>query len=246
MKIVAPLVLAASALASSTLHASVLKLGDTLTITPGAAQFDSYGRIVNVTAGSYFGADLNGNKAITANEKAPLAQGTTGIVIGQTSTPGANHTGLPLPGDSNAVTAPTAYFSNTGSFYFDIAPVGGTDAGLDMRGWRFAWAGVPNIPLGDLAWQPTNCADLGCTGHSFANGLGWLRWSGIYGDAYALDYTATIPPGDPSGLGGIEAYFHFEGHVLRSAAVPEPGALGLVFAGALPWLAFAARRRKTG
>ena len=235
------LVLAASALVSFDLYAAILSVGDRLTIAPGVVTHDSYGNLLDIASGSYFGVDTNGNKKITGTEKTALAEGTTGIVVGRTSTPGANHSGSPVAGDTNAVTAPTDYFGNAGSFYFMLAPTGGTDTGLDLSGWRFAWLDIPSIELGDLAWQPANCADLGCTGHLFANGVGWLRWSGVYGDTYTLDHTATIPPLDPSGFGGVQTYFHFEGRVL--ATVPEPGSDWLFFAGALPWLASAARRR---
>jgi hypothetical protein len=222
-------------------QAAMLNFGDTLTIDTGVSSYDSYGNTTNVTSGSYFGVDTNGNRRIDGYEKTSLSQGTTGLVIGATSTPGAYHIGAPLPTDTNEVTAPDFFNVSTGSWYFTVAPTGGTEAGLDMSGWTWAWNLVPNIPLGDIAWQPGNCADLGCSGYTFTDGIGRLQWDGVDGHAYIIDFASTVPDGDPSGFGGVQLYTHLEGTVL--VAVPEPTPT-LLFAAALPILFGLTRRRK--
>ena len=231
---------ATGALLAASAHAAALNPGDRLTIDTGNAVFDGDGNVADVSVGSWFGVDANGNLSLEGREKTALAQGTTGIVVGQISVPGANHSGEPLPGDSNAVTAPSWFFGNTGSWFFASAPGGSVEAGFDMSGWSFGWASVPRIPLGSGAWQPGNCAELGVCGHTFENGIGWFRWSGVYGAPYTLDFTSTVPNGDPSGTGGTQWYTHLEGRVLP---VPEP-APGWLFAGAIPLVAILARRRR--
>jgi len=219
--------------------AAALNNGDVLTITTGAAIEDANGDIVGFS-GSYYGTDNNGNSSISNPEKTVLSQGTTGLVIGVTSTPGAFHTGPPTASDSNAVTAPDTFFLETGSWYFDIAPTGSTESGLNMSGWDWAWNGSYSTGLGGLAWQPTNCAALGCSGYTFQNGVGRLQWDGVYGHAYTLDTTSTVPNGDPSGWGGVKFYTHLEGTV---TAVPEPAPAWLFSAALLVMLGIAKRRQ---
>ena len=218
-------------------HAATLNNGDILTITTPSFDPDGY---VIPDSGSYYGVDGLGNSTIAAAEMTPLSQGTTGLVIGVTSTPGASHSGYPTAGDTNAVTAPDYFFSDTGSWYFTIAPTGGTDSGLDMSGWNWAWNGISSIPLGSGAWQPANCATLGCAGYTFTEGIGRLQWDGVYGDPYTLDFASTVAPGDPSGFGGVHFYTHLQGVV----AVPEPAPAWL-FGSALLVLLGMARTRKS-
>lgn len=228
-----------SSVVSLETQAVALNNGDVLTITTGQGLYDTNGNPISVI-GSYYGVDTNGDNNISQNEKILLAQGTTGLVIGALSTPGAFHSGLPTPSDSNAVTAPDVFFGNTGSWYFDIAPTGSTESGLNMSGWDWAWNGLYSWGLGGLAWQPTNCADLGCSGYTFQNGVGRLQWDGVYGHAYTLDTTSTVPLGDPSGCGGCQFYTHLEGTV---TAVPEPSPVWL-FGSALLVLFGIAKHRK--
>jgi len=236
----AALLAAISASACLDTQAAALNNGNVLSIATGVYTYDVDGYPANITSGSYYGVDTNGNNKIEGVEKTQLAQGTTGLVIGVTSTPGAYHSGAIEPGDTNAVTAPDLFFSNTGSWYFDIAPTGSTESGLNMLGWDWAWNGLYSTGLGGLAWQPGNCVELGCSGYTFQNGVGRLQWDGVYGHAYTLDTTSSVPNGDPSGLGGVRFYTHLEGVV----AVPEPAQIWL-FAAALPILFGLARKRKT-
>ena len=207
-----------SSVASLESQAVALNNGDVLTITTGQEFYDTAGDISGFS-GSYFAVDLNYNGNITDVEKMVLSQGTTGLVIGVTSSPGAYHPGSPVPGDSNAVTAPDVFLGNTGSWYFDVAPTGSTETGLNAQGWDWAWNASYDTGLGGLAWQPGNCDSLGCSGYTFLDGVGRLQWDGVYGHTYTLDITSTVPVGDPSGLAGLRFYTHLGGTV---TAVPEP------------------------
>lgn len=223
----AALLAAIGATACLETQAAALNNGNVLSIATGVYTYDADGYPANITSGSYYGVDTNGNNNIEGVEKTQLAQGTTGLVIGVTSIPGE-------------VTAPDTFFGNTGYWMFTIAPTGSTEAGLNMGGWNWPWNGIPSIPLGTGAWQPGNCAALGCAGYTFTNSIGRLQWDGVYGHAYTLDFASTVPVGDPSGFGGVQFYTHLEGAV----AVPEPTP-ALLFVVALPILFGLARKRKT-
>ena len=230
-----------SSVASFETQAATLNNGDVLTITAGQKLFDTNGSFADIGSGSYYGVDWDPiDGKIGGVEKVALAQGTTGLVIGAISTPGAYHIGLPTARDRNAVTAPDILSGSTGSWYFDIAPTGSTETGLDMRGWDWAWAYSYTTGLGGLAWQPANCAALGCSGYTFVDGVGRLQWDGVYGHSYTLDNTSTIPPGDPSGMGGIRFYTHLEGTV---TAVPEPSPVWLFGTGLLVLFGIAKHRK---
>ena len=237
--ITAALFAAIGSSASLEAMAAALNNGDVLTITTGSPIEDGNGDYIGFS-GSWYGVDTSGNSSISNYEKIVLAQGTTGLVIGMTSTPGAFHSGSPTPSDSNAVTAPDVFLGETGSWYFDIAPTGSTESGLNMSGWDWAWNGTYSTNLGGLAWQPTNCAALGCSGYIFQNGVGRLQWDGVYGHAYTLDTTSTVPNGDPSGFGKVKFYTHLEGTV---TAVPEPAPVWLFGSALLVMLGIAKRRQ---
>lgn len=232
---------AALALAFGTLsvasYAAVLNNGDVLHITSGVAA-DGGG----VASGSYYGVDSDGDGAITTVEKTLLSEGTTGLVIGAITTPGATHGGPPTADDTNEITAPDYFFGSTGSWYSTIPITGSTTAGLDMSGWNWPWNGIPSIPLGSGAWQPTNCAALGCTGYTFTDGVGRLQWDGVYGHGYTLDFASAVPLGDPSGFGGVGFYTHLEGNVVASP-VPAPAAVWLFGSGLAGFAAFVRRKR---
>ena len=224
--------------ASPHVLAATLNNGDVLTIATGQIVTDSNGNPINISSGSYYGVDTNGDNRIGGTEKTVLSQGTTGLVIGVTSVAGASHSGCPTASDTNEVTAPDCFFGNTGSWHFTVAPTGSTEGGMNMSGWNWPWNGVPSIPLGSGAWQPLNCADLGCSGYTFTEGIGRLQWDGVYGHAYTLDFASTVPDGDPSGFGGVHFYTHLEGTV-----VPEPAAVWMFGAGLLVLLGMARARR---
>jgi hypothetical protein len=217
-------------------HALTLNAGDTLYIDAGVNAYDSNGNFTNVSSGSWFAMDVNGNGKIAGTEKVALSQGTTGLVIGMTTWVGASHSGPVAPGDSNAITAPWEFFGSTGSDYVTHAVTGSTETGLDFSGWTVTWNGVPTIPMGSGAW-----------GTGYSDGVGnfsagsWY-WSGNNFDmpfiTYTLDYHATVPLGDPSGFGGVQYALHLE-----ALPVPEASTYGMMLAG-LGLVSFAVRRRK--
>jgi hypothetical protein len=218
-----------SALCTQSIHAANLNTGDVLTIDTGIPVFDGNGVQSDVISGSWFALDENVNGQISGNEKEALSMGTTGLVIGLTTTPGASHSGCPVTGDSNSIDAPWCHFDNTGSDYINGIPVtGGTATGLDMRGWTVTWNGaaVPFIPY---TW-----------GTGFSYGIGNFVWDETYGHGYTLDFHARTC-GDPSGFCDEPGYaLHLQGVV----SVPEASTEGMMLAG-LSVLVYVGRRRAT-
>ncbi len=215
-----PSFMLAGLVASFSVNAAILNLDDTLTINTGIPTFDVFGDQIEITQGSWFAINLNGNARVDGFEKVALSQGTDGIVVGMTTSPGAYHAGLVLPSDSNAVTAPWVFFGNTGSDYI-VVPISGGTQGVDMSGWRAAWLTISDLSLGSGAW-----------GSGFLDGIGNFAWNGQDGAAYTLDYRATIPQSDPNGFGGLQYALHLEGIVQR-ASIPEPTTIALIGAGLL-------------
>lgn len=220
-----------TALASVSAQAANVNTGDTLTITTGVPIVNTSGTTTGVS-GSWFGMDTNSNGSIQQSEKTPLAQGTTGLVIGVTTTAGASHGGAPTAGDTNAITKPWLFNSSTGSDYVTTAVTGGTTTGLNFSGWTVTWNGIPAINMGGGAW-----------GTGYSNGVANFVWDGVYGHSYILDYHATVPVGDPSNFGGTKYALHLEGFVQAAAPVPVPAAVWLLGSG-LVGLVGVARRRK--
>ncbi|MHB8453984.1 MAG: VPLPA-CTERM sorting domain-containing protein [Acidiferrobacterales bacterium] len=225
--------------ASVTSYAATVNSGDTLTITAGVTTYDSAGIPIGTT-GSYFGLDPYHNLTITPQWQTAISQGSTGLVIGTTTAAGASHSGAPVAGDTNAIDAPWVWYGDTGSDYLTVAVTGSTTNGLNLSGWTITWNGGPAIPLGSGAWQPVDCSTLGCTGHTFTDGNAMFTWDGIYGDAYSLNYAATVPGGDPSGFVSTLYYLHLEGVV---KPVPLPAAIWLLGSGLLGLVGFAKRKR---
>jgi hypothetical protein len=225
-------------------HAATLNNGDTLTIATGITTDSNDDPLpIGAVSGSWFAIDGNGDGAIAVGETESLSQGTTGLVIGQPTTPGANSC-CDYPGATNAITAPTSFLGTIGSFYTKTGVTGSTTSGLDMSGWSFVYNGLPANPgveLGTGAWTPTNAAAAGMAASGYTNGIGVFSWDGVYGHSYTLDYTATVPTGNPSGFGGYKWAFHLTGTV-PTAAVPEATTYGMMLAG-LGLVGFAARRR---
>jgi hypothetical protein len=209
-------------------HAISLYSGTILTINTGmpVGFTDSEGFIqTDVSPGSWFAMDLNGNSKISGPEKNALSQGTTGITIGRSNT---------APGE---ITEPFGYFGQSGDNRVYTAITGGTD-GLDMSGWRVTWNGN-TIDMSAGAW-----------GTGYANGVANFVWGGIDGGAYTLDYHATVPFGDPSGFGGVKYALHLEGCVIgtpettcQTTPIPEASTYGMLLAG-LGLVGAAATRRK--
>ncbi len=234
-------------LASLTTYAATVNNTEYLTITPGAATYSTGSSPIVIGAtGSYFGMDTNKDSKIQLSELDMLSQGTTGLVFGVTTAQGASHSGVPVATDTNAIDAPWAFFGNTGSSYLKVAVSGSTSSGasaggLNLSGWTVTWNGIPAINMGGGAWQPLNCsaAWMQCTGHTFTNGNAEFTWDGVLGDAYTLNYAATVPAGDPSGFGGVQYFLHLSGFV---KPVPIPAAVWLLGSGLIGLAGIAGRR----
>jgi len=87
---------AVASLAALPVRAFVVNPGDVLTLATGTGSYDANGELVSVTGGSWFALDANSDFVLAAHEKTLLSQGTTGLVIGAATLPGASHAGLPL------------------------------------------------------------------------------------------------------------------------------------------------------
>lgn len=207
-----------------------LNPGDVLNLDAGVAVYDTAGYQTDVSSGSWFALDMNGDVKISGWEKTALSQGTTGLVIGQATAVGASHAGGRLPGDTNAITAPWELFGNTGSDFTTVGITGSIEAGLDFSGWSVTYNGAVST-LGDGAW-----------GMGFTDGVANFAWDGHYGGRYTLDYAATVPvpQGSIAPFGHTVYRLHLEGTV---QAVPEASTWGMMLAG-LGWVGLAVRRRK--
>ncbi len=211
-------------------HASTLNAGDTLTITPGVTNFvTTYNQPV-VTGGSYFAIDDRGDSTILITDKEPLAQGTAGLVIGATTSPRAidQWKFLNIPGSDSLAFAASGGTSS-----------GSSAGGLNLSGWTMNWNSQV-VSLGGGAWQPVNCSALDCTGHIFTNGNADFAWDGVYGDAYTLNYTATLPAN--SFVPNAQYYLHLEGFV---RPVPLPATGWLFISGLVGVFSFGTYRRQT-
>ena len=224
-------------------HAVAVNTGDKLGITSGVTLYDSLGYQTNVSPGSWFAMDNDKNSKIAGTEKVALSEGTTGLVIGTTTSPGASHIGAPTATDTNAIDDPWYFFGSTGSDYLTVAVTGDTTTGLNMSGWTVTWNGLSTIPMGSGAWTPLNTGVAGMAAGPYTSGIGKFSWNGVYGSTYTLDYTATVPVGDPSGFGGVQYALHLTGTVTAAAPVPEASTYGMMLAG-LGLVGFAVRRRK--
>ncbi len=208
----------------NTAHA-VLATGDILNITSGTIDAN----LGTVNGGSYFGMDMNGNSNIATTEKTAITS-RNGIPIGIAHTATGSHTG-----SNNGSETPAfdiwEFFGNTGMDYFTSAVTDGGSGTLGFSGWRVTWNGIAAINMGAAAFQPGNCAALGCTGWVFTDGTARFQSAGTNGAAYTLDYSATVPPGDVSGFGGVRYYLHLVGTITTVGAITS--SVGTVTAGSL-------------
>lgn len=233
---------------ANTAHA-VLATGDVLTINSGVFDTNGY-----VSGGSYFGMDMSGDGRISIFEKTAINYSTAassgctpgpvsvagGIPIGSTIAASA-HTGC-INGSESPAFDIWEFAGSTGMDFIQTTPV--TDNGnntLNLSGWRVTWNNVPAINMGGGAWQPGNCAALGCSGWTFTDGTARFQWNGVYGSTYILDYTAVVPAGDPSNFGGTYYYLHLEGIV---QAVPIPAAVWLFGSGLFSLMGIVAYKKK--
>lgn len=199
----------------------VLALGLVQAAGAAAATLNAGDRLT-IGSGSFFAVDMDADSNIDPTEKIALSQGTTGIVIGApTHAPGA-------------ITAPWLFLGYAGYDWTSGNAVSGGTGGLDMSGWMVTWNGQ-DIALGTGAWQVLN-ASSGMPTSGYGDGIGILNWNSVYGDAYTLDYTATVQDG---AFMNVQWALHVEGTVVP---VPEASTFGMMLAG-LGLVGIAAARR---
>jgi len=218
------------AVASSSTYAA-LTSGTLLTIDPGqtacvSPASSSSSCITSVTSGSYFGFDLNADGRVTRGEQIAMSPGYDGgLLIGQIQPdPGS----IRIPEVEGAgIDQPWVFFGMTG-WHETTSPVtdltgSGTVRQLDFSGW--------GININGVFWDMGNggTATISCSSSACADG-----------DSYTLDYSATVPVGEPIGFGGVFYQLHLEG---RISAVPVPAAIWL-FGSGLIGLAGVVRARK--
>ena len=196
--------------------------------------------IIDVTGGSYFTMDANGNGKVDIGEKTPFQSAGSygGVHLGSVDTATGSHSGT-INGTESPVYDIWQFFGNTGLDYTTKAITVVTDSGatktLDFSGWTVTWNGIALIPMGG---DPTNfgAADTGLATITCSASTCSVT------SAFTLSYAAHVPLGDPSGFGGVPYTISMVGHVGESA-VPIPAAAWL-FGSGLVGLAAVARRKK--
>ncbi len=190
-----------------------------------------------VKTGSYFGMDTNGSATITPAERTAISQ-NAGLILGTAQAASGSHSGAPNGTESPGIDNAWSFFGNTGMHYSasptNVLSATGNTATIDLSGWGVTWNGIPAINMGSGAWagNANGVADIVCGVDCAA------------GDTYTLDYSATVPAGDPSGFGNVMYNLHLVGTVGTVSAVPVPAAVWL-FGSGLLGLVGVARRKKT-
>ena len=222
-------------------QAAVVNTGDILSVAAGIVTTSgtTTSPVYTVTGGSWFAMDTNGDGLIQASEKVAYSQGTKGIVIGDITTAGPYHSGNPVPGEMNQWVSSWGFFGSTGTFFNTVGITGGTTTGLDLSGLQVAYNNIADINMGGIAWTPGNTAGAGVAAGPYVSGKGIFSWDGVYGDAYTLDYAATVPS-TSAAFPNTKFFLHSQGVV---SAVPLPAAVWLLGSGLLG-LVGVARRKK--
>jgi hypothetical protein len=179
------------------------------------------GSMLNIGEGSFF--TMGGGLVV----RAPGFDGNfitsqQGLVLAAIQTPSGSHSGIPgsTVGENPTVDVPWVFFGNTGMHGTESAThvlsASGNTGTVDMSGWVIAWNGLDSasgkatIPMGSGAWNG-----------ALTDGVAQITCALVcqHGDTYTLDYSATVPDGDPSFFGNTQYYLHLTGTI---SAVPEP------------------------
>jgi len=220
-------ILGSAVLAACTTQAQAsLPVDAVLNFDPGIVECINCGtsyQVDTVKQGSYFGMDTNGSGSVTPNERTALVQGNApigGFKLETVQTASGSHTGAPDGTESTGIDQPWGFFGNTGLHFTTskstvLSDNGTGSATIDMSGWRVTWNAIPAINMGSGTWE----------GNS--DGVGTLTCGNdcSEGDTYILDYSATVPAGDPSGFGNVKYNLHFTGTIGTFNAAPVTTAL---------------------
>ena len=241
------MIMAFTAAGVSTTTQAALTNGSTLNLNSGVetcvAACASSSPVMAISSGSYFAMDMNGNGIINASEKGGLG-GHNGLILGTSQAASGAHTGASgtVSGENPGIDAPWNFAGSTG-MDFTVSPsnvlsASGNQATVDLSGWRVTWNTIAAINMGGGAWNPRGGAAAGPYYNGVANVVCGVDCGN--GDTYALDYSAVVPLGDPSGFGGTHYFLHLEGTV---SAVPVPAAFWLFGSGLIGLMGFARRKK---
>lgn len=162
-----------------------------------------FGVFDTVDAGSYF--NMGGNPAAAVTGIGPLM--LSGVA--QTHNTSDVSLGNAYVGDSRSLFMEDwDYFSAKGTNGHNGLTVSANDTVVDMGTWFVTWSEVPIIDMGGGA-----PAVLACTGGIDPNAC-------ELGENFTLDYSATVPAGDPSGFGGVAYALHLQGTVVSTNNPP--------------------------
>ncbi len=205
----------------------------------------------DVTAGSFFSMDANGNGSVAGNEKVPLvsAGGVSsdkgaGFALhdtfDNTNNPMGSHGGS-INGNESPRGTIWEFFGNTGMDYLTkpMTDLGANPDGshdIDMTGWNVTWNGIDAIPMGG---DPANFGG--------DTGVGLMTCSNAscsQSSTFSLVYDAHVPLGDVSNFGGVAYSLSMTGVIGQNLAhIPVPAAVWL-FGSGLVGLVGVARRKK--
>jgi hypothetical protein len=181
---------------------AALQNGVTLTINIGEGSCAAGGTFPNcnyganvVTSGSFF--NMDGNFGAILDDDIGIVLGTTQPFSGNAPSAGNSY-----DGSGTNITRPWSFFNNLGTNYTISAVDIINDSTLELSGWRVAWGEVPSINMGGGGTGTISCGTC------------------LNGDAYTLDYSAVVPPGDPSGFGGVLYSMHLEGNLVFPGTPP--------------------------
>ena len=237
---------------STTAHSALLA-GMELDFSSGIAS--AYGRVLG---GSYFGMDTNGDGIITIGnqhvpepfERIALAM-YDGLIVGSIQAASGSHTGRPgcvndehLPeptctnnGENPGIDSAWYFFGNTGMHYSASATsIIGDDGSdgtvdLDFSGWGANWFGADiDLSSGAHAGNPDGVPNITCGTDCSV------------GDNFTLNYSATVPVGDPSGFGGAKYELIMVGSIAAASTVPIPAAVWLFGSGLIGLMGLARRK----